>query len=88
MWQRDRSHAHHTAIEDNGTVVEIEGEGALSKTSEYRGSGAVRDKDVALLKAHIPHIRTIQITGIGHAICWGPPGKTTLEHVTQFLNSL
>ena len=50
--------------------------------------GVVRDNDVALFEAHIPHITTIQVRGIGHGICWGDPGKTTLEHVTQFLNSL
>jgi pimeloyl-ACP methyl ester carboxylesterase len=50
--------------------------------------GVVRDKDVTLLEACIPHIITIQISDIGHAICWGQPGKMALGHVTQFLNGL
>jgi pimeloyl-ACP methyl ester carboxylesterase len=50
--------------------------------------GLVRENDVAIIKAHIPHTTTFQISGIGHAICWGPPGETALEQVTQFLNSL
>jgi pimeloyl-ACP methyl ester carboxylesterase len=50
--------------------------------------GVVRDSDVALLEAHLPHITTIQIRDVGHGIISGPPGKTTLEYVTQFLNSL
>jgi pimeloyl-ACP methyl ester carboxylesterase len=61
---------------------------ALMVRGEPELDGVVRDSDVALLKAHIPHIITMQVKGIGHAICWGAPGKTTLEHVTQFLNSL
>ncbi len=47
----------------------------------------VRDSDVALLEALLPYITTIQVGGIGHGICWGLPGKTTLDHITQFLNS-
>ncbi|HEX5840581.1 MAG TPA: alpha/beta hydrolase [Anaerolineales bacterium] len=50
--------------------------------------GLVRDSDVALLEAHIPQITTIQVSGTGHAVCWGPAGKSALEYVTQFLNSL
>ncbi|HSJ87979.1 MAG TPA: alpha/beta hydrolase [Anaerolineales bacterium] len=50
--------------------------------------GMVRDNDVALLEAHIPHIKTIQVSGIGHAICWGAAGQTALDHVVQFLTSL
>jgi len=48
----------------------------------------VRDSDVALLEAHVSAITTFQIGGAGHGIIWGPPGKTTLDYVTQFINSL
>ena len=61
---------------------------ALLVRVEPELGGLVRDSDVALLEAHIPHITTIQVSGIGHAICWGPAGKTALEYVTQFLDSL
>ena len=61
---------------------------ALLVRGEPALGGMVRDNDVALLKAHIPHITTIQVSGVGHAICWGPAGKTALEYVTWFLNSL
>jgi pimeloyl-ACP methyl ester carboxylesterase len=50
--------------------------------------GVVRDSDVTLLKAHVPHSTTIQIMDVGHGIIWDQPGKKTLEHVTQFLNSV
>jgi pimeloyl-ACP methyl ester carboxylesterase len=50
--------------------------------------GMVRDNDVALLEAHVSDITTFHIRGEGHGIIWGPPGKTTLDYVTQFINSL
>jgi pimeloyl-ACP methyl ester carboxylesterase len=61
---------------------------ALLVRGEPQVGGVVRDSDVALLKAHIPHLITTQVKAIGHGICWGQPGKMTLEHVTQFLDSL
>ncbi len=61
---------------------------ALLVRGEPELGGVVRDSDVALLQAHIPHVTTIQIRDIGHGIIWEQPGKMTLEHVTQFLNSL
>lgn len=61
---------------------------ALLVRGEPELDGMVRDNDVALLEAYIPHIKTIQIKGGGHGIIWGPPGETTLGDVTQFLNSL
>ncbi len=61
---------------------------ALLVRGEPELGGGVRDTDVALLQAHIPHVTTIQIRDIGHGIIWEQPGKMTLEHVTQFLNSL
>jgi pimeloyl-ACP methyl ester carboxylesterase len=61
---------------------------ALLVRGEPEVGGVVRDSAVALLKAHIPHIIATQVKGIGHGICWVAPGKTTLEHVTQFLDSL
>lgn len=61
---------------------------ALLVRGEPEFGGLVRDNDVALLEAHVPNITTFQIRGEGHGIIWGPPGKTTLEYVTQFLKSL
>ena len=50
--------------------------------------GMVRNNDVELIEAHMPHTTAFQIREVGHGIIWGPPGETTLEHVTQFLNAL
>jgi pimeloyl-ACP methyl ester carboxylesterase len=61
---------------------------ALLIRGEPELGGMVRDSDVALLEAHISDITTFQIRGEGHGIIWGPPGKTTLDYVTQFINSL
>ena len=58
---------------------------ALLVRGEPALGGMVRDNDVAFLESHIPHITTLQVSGIGHGICWGPAGKTALEHVIQFL---
>jgi pimeloyl-ACP methyl ester carboxylesterase len=61
---------------------------ALLVRGEPEVGGVVRNSDVELLAAHIPHIASIQISGEGHGIIWGPAGQTTLEHVTRFLNAL
>ena len=61
---------------------------ALLVRGEPALGGMVRDNDVAVLEAYIPHIKTIQVSGIGHGICWGPAGKTALDHVIRFLTSL
>jgi pimeloyl-ACP methyl ester carboxylesterase len=50
--------------------------------------GVVRDNDVALVEAHLPHVTTIQVKGTGHGVISGTAGKTSLEYVTQFLSSL
>ena len=60
---------------------------ALLVRGEPEMGGLVRDRDVVFLEAHLPQLVTKQVKA-AHGIIWGPPGEETLEHVTQFLNSL
>ena len=54
---------------------------------EWSSGGAVRDEDVQLAEANIPHLKVIGMPGAGHLFPWEQQ-ETVLQHLNEFLGAL